>query len=103
MSSWGAAFVDLDLDGDDDMGVAFGEVGGLIDGNETVEDTEQYATVFYNDGAGNFEVLANERLPALDLGRTITVADLDGDPRPDLVFAGRNGIQAWRGTGGLLI
>lgn len=109
MTSWGSAFVDLDLDGDNDSVLAYGALGpnaspviGQIlntDPNWT-EQQEQYSSAFLNDGSGNFTLLPNENFPDLERSRSVTVADLDGDSRPDLVVAGRNRIAAWKNVGG---
>jgi hypothetical protein len=109
MTSWGDTFVDLDLDGDADAAVAYGALGvngsgaiGMLKNTDSTwsDNNDQYSSVFVNDGSGGFGLLPPENFPELSRGRTLVVADLDGNARPDLVVVGREQIQAWRNVGG---
>jgi len=73
----GAAFVDVDADGDLDLVVA------------CRDDADR---LLLNDGLGTFSDASAGRLPG-DAGATSAVlaADLDGDGRPDLVFTREDG------------
>lgn len=75
-SAWDAAFVDLDLDGDLDIA----RLGPL-----------QFPEFLENDGTGNFTTFPAAALPAAPFVSftRITVGDLNGDGREDLIFRGR--------------
>lgn len=109
MTSWGAIFVDMDMDGDSDTVQAYGSLGpngstaiGHIANTDPswTEEEDQYSTIMVNDGSGTFSLLPDANFPELSRARVVTVADLDQDLRPDLVVAGRKRVQAWHNVGG---
>ena len=89
--SWGAVFVDVDSDGDEDLYVAHGYHPGLEpnpDGNAAV----QHDVLFINEGGHLRSGAAEAGIDAPGSSRSPVEADLDGDGFPDLavgVHAGR--------------
>ena len=82
--SWSAQFGDLDQDGYVDLyvvnGMAAEEMFGHLPGDELVEEN----LVFRNDGQGNFRPVSTWGLNATDGGRSMVMADLDGDGDLDI-------------------
>ena len=79
----GAAFVDVDLDGDQDL--------VLVNGRSWPEDREAgpqpTQALFQNDGSGGFrDATAEWGLDVSFYGMGIAVADIEGDGDPDLFF-----------------
>ena len=101
--SWGAMWVDQDLDGWDDLLVATHLFNLPGDG----QDVAEYPNVFYrNPGTGLGQVVPFEEVqeewegknsPLFSLGR----CDLDADGRPDVVGVGIGPYaEVWRNTSG---
>ncbi len=82
--SWSAQFGDLDQDGYVDLyvvnGMAAEEMFGHLPGDELVEEN----LVFRNDGQGNFRPETTWGLSATEGGRSMVMADLDGDGDLDI-------------------
>lgn len=77
--TYSAALADLDGDGDLDLAVS--------------NDRPDQKLIYHNDGKGIFSVAGTFGQPAWST-RYVTVADLNGDARPDLVVANRSSNPA---------
>ncbi|MBL8767164.1 MAG: CRTAC1 family protein, partial [Planctomycetes bacterium] len=93
---FGTAFVDLDLDADEDLFVVNGHI---IDNVETIQPGtpvtfRQRCLVFDNDGRGVFTELGDRLAPALAerrVGRALALADVDDDLDLDALIAQNDG------------
>jgi uncharacterized protein YuzB (UPF0349 family) len=83
--SWSSKFGDLDQDGFLDLYVVNGMIElttlGHLANHELVEENQ----VLKNDGAGSFEPMPEWGLGAVESGRGMSMADLDGDGDLDIV------------------
>ncbi|MEM7127574.1 MAG: CRTAC1 family protein [Chloroflexota bacterium] len=83
--SWSAQFGDLDQDGFLDLyvvnGMAAKEMFGHLPNSELIEEN----LVFRNDGTGHFNPILDWGLNAMAGGRSMNMADLDGDGDLDIV------------------
>jgi len=97
-ASWGAAFVDMDLDGVEEIAAAFGGIPpqGLIDGvDQSIPDALMRVV-----GEADYEDCApTAGLDASLQSRAVAVGDLDRDGQPDLVLAGLIWVQPWLSAG----
>ncbi|MCW5843423.1 MAG: CRTAC1 family protein [Caldilinea sp.] len=88
--SWSGKFGDLDTDGDLDLYVVNGMIAGdLLDylpGGELVEENQ----ALRNDGRGQFLPAAEWGLGSTRSGRSMSMADLDGDGDLDVVVNNLN-------------
>lgn len=95
--AWGARFVDLDLDADEDLAVTFGPPNDHSDQTPL----EQGDVLWFNDADGTFtDRTEGHGFGDLGIGRGLVTGDLDGNGRPDLVIAGRVYLLVWLGRGG---
>lgn len=79
-----AAFLDFDLDGDEDIYVASGGYHSLNPGDALLQDR-----LYVNDGKGNF-FKATSALPVVNGSKgCIAVHDVNGDRFPDIFVGGR--------------
>lgn len=95
---WGAAFVDVDLDADQDLIALNGHVYPEADLPGTETSYAQPDRLWINDGTGRFAVTP---WPGDEphVSRTLAVGDLDGDRVTDLVVVPLEGRPwIWRGT-----
>jgi hypothetical protein len=83
--SWSSKFGDLDQDGFLDLYVVNGMIElttlGHLANHELVEENQ----VLKNDGAGSFEPMPDWGLGAVESGRGMSMADLDGDGDLDII------------------
>ncbi len=92
LCGWGAAFVDLDHDGDEDLFIVNGHVYPQATRASMNSDYEQPPLVLTREG-GRFSELKDSSQPWLAdarRGRSTVVADLDGDGDQDAVVTGLN-------------
>ncbi|MFN7147498.1 MAG: CRTAC1 family protein, partial [Myxococcota bacterium] len=96
-SAWGAAPIDLDLDGHVDVAATYGPIEfwyplldvGDADGNVARASMEQRDVFLRNRGGVYFsEDATRVGFDDTRVGRSVAVGDLDRDGRPDLVTAG---------------
>ncbi len=96
---WGAAFVDVDLDGDLDVVTANGHVYRQADAPGTDTSYAQPDRLWLNDGDDGFR-LVDWPGDAPAVSRALAAGDLDDDGLPDLVVTRRSGPPiVWRGVG----
>jgi hypothetical protein len=106
-SSWSARFVDVDLDGREDLAVAFGQLDAP--GTLMAEWLAEREDVVFENAAAQPDVLLLNRGPAgfedasaavgFDdpaVTKTLAVGDVDGDARPDLITAGLDFLAVHR-------
>jgi hypothetical protein len=111
LASWGAAFVDLDRDGWQDVAMVFGQLHPGSDGTQLHVLGQDYT--HWRDGADQHDALLINQAGAgfLDssgaagfddpqIGRALAVGDLDRDGRPDVVTAGLWYATQWKTHGG---
>jgi len=97
---WGVAFLDVDLDGDQDVVAANGHVYRQADAPGTDTSYAQPTRLWLNDGTGRFSVAAWPG-DTPRVGRALAAGDLDDDGVLDVVALQRAGVPAvWRGLGG---
>jgi hypothetical protein len=95
---WGSAWVDLDRDGVDELVATFGATDPSVDLGAL---SFQPVAWFVDGGGGVFaDVGAASGLTQAGAGRSVTVGDLDGDLRPELVFAEWGHVTVWQAAGG---
>ena len=91
---WGLAFVDLDLDGWEDLVIARGHVYPQVDAAEVGTSFRQRNGLLRNRGDGTFESLEGRGGPGFDLvesSRALLPHDIDGDGDIDLLFTTLDG------------
>jgi hypothetical protein len=92
--SWGASFVDLDLDTYEELAVAY----GIIEPEFPVDDTED--VLFQGLPDGQFDdISAATGFEDDGTGRVVAVGDLDRDGRPELITAGIPYLTVWWNVG----
>ena len=96
----GAAFLDVDLDGDQDL--------ILVNGRSWPEDgipgPQPAQALYLNDGGGRFrDATAEWGLDVSFYGMGIAVADLEGDGDPDLFFTAVGEDHLFENTGGRFV
>ena len=101
LTSWGTAFVDLDLDGDDDLATVFGplENGGADLSPLGIADedaAQQKDLILVRDGDSFTEATTGFEDP--NANRTLVVGDLDRDGAPELVVGGMASLKVYRVT-----
>ena len=91
---WGIHFLDLDNDGDLDLGVANGHAVDNIEIFEPKLSYRQPNQIFLNDGSGRFQD-AGEKAGApfhrRQVSRAFAIGDIDDDGRLDLLITNTNG------------
>jgi len=105
-ASWAAGFVDVDLDGREDLAVTFGQLNapGTLMAEwlakhddvlfENAED--QPDVLLHNLGdAGFTDEAAAVGFDETGVVRTMAMGDLDGDPQPELVRGGLDFLLVW--------
>ncbi|GDX82635.1 hypothetical protein LBMAG42_44460 [Deltaproteobacteria bacterium] len=102
MVSWGAGFLDLDADADQDLFVTFGQSGKNFDaaGIDGEDGPIQPNELLLSDGAAAY---VHAETPAFAAGprtRAYASGDLDRDGRPDIVTVGKYFLQQFHTTGG---
>ncbi len=116
VTSWGTTFVDLNLDGWDELATVFGPVQMGVSGDwsdqlsdpavSDLDDSPLQADALFVNESGTFqEVSAALNFDHMDVGRAIVVADFNADGIPDLATSGmtaemRPYIQLWLTSGG---
>lgn len=109
LASWGTTFVDLDMDGCNDLVVTFGrlardgqaELDHAEPEGEDWTDPEEQANVWLRgDCAGGFERVDGTSFDTeLVRDRSVGVGDLDRDGDPDLLTVGKYSVRQWRVSG----
>ena len=95
--AWGTHFVDVDQDGDDDLIYMV----GAIDETTKEDHPEAADGMLLNDGDGTFSDFTElSGFGDRGVGRSVAVADLDRDGRPDMVTAGIYFVRTWLNRGG---
>ncbi|RME22937.1 MAG: hypothetical protein D6798_14580, partial [Deltaproteobacteria bacterium] len=105
-ASWGAAFVDVDLDGRQDLAVTFGQLNApgtlmaewLAEHEDVVFENaeEQPDVLLHNLGEAGFaDEAAAVGFDAPGVVRTLAIGELDGDPQPELVRGGLDFLLVW--------
>jgi len=105
-SSWGAIFVDVDLDGHEDLAIAYGQLNAP--GTQMADWLAKHDDVSFENAAAQPDVLlhnlgaegfADEAATAgfAEEGVTKAIAsgELDGDPQPEIVRAGLDFLEVW--------
>jgi hypothetical protein len=90
---WGAAFVDADEDGWQDLVLVNGHVYPEVDGSAIGESYRYPSLLYRNLGDGRFEDLTARAGPAFGVrrpARGLAVGDLDNDGRPELLIVNMN-------------
>ena len=116
VTSWGTSFVDLDLDGWDEIATVFGPVWMGIPGDWSdrssdpavaeLDDSEVQEDMIFRNEEGRFTDASSVLgFTQSDVGRALVVADFNLDGRPDLATAGMTldmhpYVQIWEGEGG---
>jgi hypothetical protein len=99
---WGTAFIDIDLDGWEDIFIANGHAIRYPTGKETSR--KQQPVLLYNEG-GRFRAaskLIGDYFDTPHLARGVGIGDLDNDGRTDLVISHINEpVAILRGIGGV--
>lgn len=96
--SWGILFLDIDLDGDEDLAVAMGpnqdalELGDDLPPQADLLALAEYDSHFVEAVGAGFQDTSNTR--------SIAMGDIDRDGHPDLVTAGFDFLKVWRTAGG---
>jgi hypothetical protein len=82
---WGSRFVDVDMDGDDELYLTTGGTLPFYSGSTTL--TELPGALFRDDGLVFDDVTAELGIDTWSVGRSVVSGDLDGDGRPELVLS----------------
>ena len=116
VTSWGTSFVDLDLDGWDEITTVFGPVLMGIPGDwsdrasdpavANLDDSSVQEDMVLRNVGGTFtDISATLEFTQSDVGRALVVADFNRDGMPDLATSGMTMdfqpyVQIWEGSGG---
>src|SRR5690606_25485554 len=86
---FGVVFLDVELDGDDDVFVANGHVLDTAAISNKATTYEQRPLLFRNDGSGRFDDVSSTSGPVFSgryVGRSLAAGDVDGDGDEDLLL-----------------
>ena len=117
VTSWGTSFVDLDLDGWDELATVFGPVLMGIPGDWSdrasdpavadLDDSNVQEDMVLRNVEGMFtDISSTLEFTQTDVGRAVVVADFNRDGMPDLATSGMTidfqpYVQVWEGSGGV--
>ena len=90
---WGAAFLDFDHDGRQDIFAVNGHVSPGVDGTPINESFRQPRLLFWNSGDGAFHPVSSRAGPAFEAqhsSRGVAVGDLDNDGSQEIVVVNMN-------------
>jgi len=101
---WATRFLDLDLDGDEDLFVSNGHVFPQIEGRDAGTSYRQPNQVFENDGGrfSEFALPADDASRELESSRGVAFGDIDDDGMVDAIVVNIDSkASVLRNTGGL--